>query len=98
MTKGAGPRSLGMSRVAAFAASPARERSHTHTKLSLLTFASIHTCLLLHAADAAASSGESGRSLFDVLMDTIEFLRAVTSRQRQTVPGGDGDATYTSTQ
>jgi len=76
----------------------ARERALSHTKRSLLTFASIHKCLLLRAADAAASSGESGRSLFDVLMDTIEFLRAVTSRERQTVPGGDGDAMYTSTQ
>jgi hypothetical protein len=32
------------------------------------------------------STGENGRSLADVLMDTIEFIRGVTSRERQTKP------------
>ena len=43
-----------------------------------------HSQERLRAVDAAASPGESGRSLFHVLTDTIEYLRSIRTREPPT--------------
>jgi len=69
----------------------ARARSLSHETESVDPYE--HSQERLRAADAAASPGESGRSLFHVLTDTIEYLRSIRTREPPTDAPDAPDAT-----